>query len=95
MPLLACSTSSTSCRWMPPLMISPPDKHYLTEFTHLGKHRSTEVSQYAPTTTTPTSSFTMFSNIQNDIRHILYFCPDEYSHKVSLILPSHTCMYVR
>ena len=32
-------------------MIGLPDKHDLTEFTHLGKHRPTEVSQYAHTLT--------------------------------------------
>ena len=32
-------------------MIGLPDKHDLTEFTHLGKHQPTEVSQYAHTLT--------------------------------------------
>ena len=57
---------------MPPLMIFPPDKHYLTEFTHLGKHLPTEVSQRAPTLAPPTSIFTMFSNIKGRI-YIIYF----------------------
>ena len=59
-------------RWMPPLMICPPDKHYLTEFTHLGKHLPTEVSQRAPTLAPPTSIFTMFTNIEGRIC-IIYF----------------------